>query len=374
MLVESKDKEYKDKEAEPADSSSTEESDSSDSENEALICLMAKDGDEVSSELNFSDSDESDIEDTPLTPLNLHDTLTKLLKDFDHIKGSHSKLKEENSRLKSESKQLTEELQNLNSQTAEYNKLKTEFNDLQKECESRKMKEDGYRKVIASFSKASKTLDDIQNVQRPSSIKHGLGYDASTSSSQFDPSTSLNSRDSNKIVFVKGKEVAKNDTLKLPLKTDKGKRPVETSQLRYTSNNSRGTQQRHISRLEPKSNRNYQGSHSRQRRKSYSGRGRLYPTDEDWSPYIPLTKYRSRKAVHNDRFRRPKPKPYHVYHDFRPQMFYQRSHLRSSCIDYAHCSYGTKQPYFKIIEARKFWVPKGETNPQGPKTKWVPKI
>ena len=85
---------------------------------------------------------------------------------FEKMSKLHAQLKEENSRLKSETGTLTEKLNILDSQCSELDKLKSDFNELLKENESRKMREEGFKSVIATYTKSSRVMDRIQEVGR----------------------------------------------------------------------------------------------------------------------------------------------------------------------------------------------------------------
>ena len=100
---------------------------------------------------------------------------------FEKMSKLHAQLKEENSRLKSESGTLTEKLNILSSQCSELDKLKSDFNELSKENESRKMREEGFKSVIATYTKSSRVMDIIQEVGRSIIDKTGLGFELNPS-------------------------------------------------------------------------------------------------------------------------------------------------------------------------------------------------
>ena len=160
------------------------------------------------------------------------------------------------------------------------------------------MREDEFKRAIASFSKSSKTLEEIQNAQRHTNDKSGLGFDPNSPSTskaneEMEPLTNKGKR---QIIFVKScenRQIADPHKLKAGLsygsRKDKaviyaGNDIAEHSKVKQRSMR-RHTQQSQ-ERAKTKTAKSNQGYHTRNKRKY--GEGRLYPTFEDWHCTKPI--------------------------------------------------------------------------------------
>ena len=164
---------------------------------------MARD-DEVSSDYDT----EIDITD-----------MSNMFSTFEKMSKLHAQLKEENSRLKSESGTLTEKLSNLNSQCSELEKLRSEFNDLRQENESRRLREEGFKATIASFTNSARALRRIQEIGKHPTDKTGIGFDLNPSSS------SQHQEDSESIIDVEAQDLNDELILNAQLRAEAQDRP-----------------------------------------------------------------------------------------------------------------------------------------------------
>ncbi|XP_019194891.1 PREDICTED: uncharacterized protein LOC109188716 [Ipomoea nil] len=158
-------------------------------EDENSWCLMAKD-DEVNSQSSSSTQIESSSGSEESVEFgrwmfsteSSMDSVVKLMRDFQVVKNTYSKLKEENSQLMISYDELRRvRIKNIELAIAN-DQLEKKVHLLKEECTERELREQNLREVIASFTNSSKMIDRMVNASRPPREKAGIGYNPSSSS------------------------------------------------------------------------------------------------------------------------------------------------------------------------------------------------
>ncbi|XP_019157180.1 PREDICTED: uncharacterized protein LOC109153771 [Ipomoea nil] len=146
-------------------------------ENENHICLMAN-HDEVNSQPSFSTQIESSSESEESS----NESVNKMIRDFEVVKNTYSKLKEENSRLMIS----YDELRSVRIKNIELaitnDQLEKQVLLLKEQCTERELREQNLREVIALFTNSSKMIDRMVNASRLLREKARIGYSRSSPS------------------------------------------------------------------------------------------------------------------------------------------------------------------------------------------------
>ncbi|KZV26704.1 hypothetical protein F511_14490 [Dorcoceras hygrometricum] len=180
--------------------SSSSSSPSSDSEQEEVHCLMA---DQTSNDEVF------DFSNVEFTREDLVSALNDMVKEYRKISHSFEEVKAENSDLKNSSaKPSAVELGEADSLKIELSKLTAEDELLREESSELKAEIESLNELVSSSNQSSRSLQKMQESQKPANDRTGLGFNCSDSSEgETSPQSQLAHDKFNKMSFVKANVV-----------------------------------------------------------------------------------------------------------------------------------------------------------------------
>ncbi|KZV25905.1 hypothetical protein F511_31522 [Dorcoceras hygrometricum] len=170
LVAEESTKSWADTDSESSSSSSS----SSDSEQEEVHCLMAD---------QTSDDEVFDFSNVEFTREDLVNALNDMVKEYRNLSHSFEEAKSENISLKNSSiESSSDELENIDSLKTGLSELTAENDLLKNESSELKAEVDRLTKEMSSWNQSSRSLQKLQESQKPANDRTGLGFNNSESS------------------------------------------------------------------------------------------------------------------------------------------------------------------------------------------------